>query len=69
MEDNVVSFKNNAKRFNCSDEELIKKLQDLISRFQDPNLSKKDREAVFQRINQLTDQLTGENDGYHKCDL
>lgn len=54
MEENVTCFTNNT----ASDEELINEVQDLIFRFQDPDLSMKDREEIFNKIIQLTDQLT-----------
>ncbi|TFJ91304.1 hypothetical protein [Lentibacillus salicampi] len=58
MQDNVVSFTKNTEPYSCSDDELIEKVQDLISRFQDPDLSKETREEIFNKIIQLTDRLT-----------
>jgi hypothetical protein len=58
MEDNVFCFTNNTELYNDSDDELIEEVQDLISRFQDPDLPMKDREEIFKKIVQLTDQLT-----------
>ncbi|HLS08123.1 hypothetical protein [Lentibacillus sp.] len=53
MEDNVFCFTNNTELYNDSDDELIEEVQDLISRFQDPDLPMKDREEIFKKIVQL----------------
>ncbi|MFD1360792.1 hypothetical protein [Lentibacillus salinarum] len=58
MQDNLVCFQHNTEQCSCSDDELIEEVQELISRFQDPGISEKTRKEIFNKIIQLTDQLT-----------
>ncbi|WP_099158247.1 hypothetical protein [Virgibacillus ndiopensis] len=58
MCNNIVHFPNNEEFPKGSDEMLIKEIHGLISLFQNPDLSKKTREAIFSEIIDLTTRLT-----------
>ncbi|WP_099157882.1 hypothetical protein [Virgibacillus ndiopensis] len=58
MCNNLIHFPNKDDFPEESDEMLIREIRDLISLFQNQDLSKKTREAVFNEIIDLTNQLT-----------
>ncbi|WP_164670527.1 hypothetical protein [Virgibacillus doumboii] len=50
-------LRKNGKQKNKSDDLLIREIQDLISQFQNPNLTITTREEIFHTIIYLTNQL------------
>ncbi|RYG73300.1 hypothetical protein EU245_07205 [Lentibacillus lipolyticus] len=64
MQNNVICFPTKNKLYTPSAEESIREeVHHLISRFQDPDLSMKAREEIFNKIIHFTGELVG-----HKSD-